>query len=70
MGPVEESQEREGYIYRENPAFRTNFSGNFQFDQMVNYVTPGYATAVFVSVGGIRRSAPLRKATVGLRSLK
>jgi 6-phosphofructokinase 1 len=28
---------------------------NFLLDQMINYVTPGFATAVFVSVGGIRR---------------
>ena len=27
----------------------------FDLDQMVNYVTPGYATAVFVSAGGIER---------------
>lgn len=45
----------ESDLYRENPAFLQSYSGNFQLDQMVNYVTPGYATAVFVSVGGIRR---------------
>ena len=28
---------------------------DFQLEQMVNYATPGYATAVFVSVGGIFR---------------
>jgi 6-phosphofructokinase 1 len=27
----------------------------FALDQMVNYVTPGYATAVFVSAGGVER---------------
>ena len=27
----------------------------FHLDQMVNYVTPGYATAVFVSAGGVQR---------------
>ena len=27
----------------------------FDLDQMVNYVTPGYATAVFVSAGGVQR---------------
>jgi len=27
----------------------------FNLEQMVNYVTPGYATAVFVSAGGIQR---------------
>ena len=29
--------------------------GNFDLDQMVNYVTPGYATAVFVAAMGIQR---------------
>ncbi|HEY8503050.1 MAG TPA: 6-phosphofructokinase [Gemmataceae bacterium] len=28
---------------------------DFHLDQMVNYVTPGYATAVFVSVTGVQR---------------
>ena len=45
----------DNYLYRENPAFLASTLGTFQLDQMVNYVTPGYATAVFVSVGGIRR---------------
>src|SRR5690606_25802043 len=27
----------------------------FDLDQMVNYVTPGYATAVFVSASGVER---------------
>src|SRR6266404_1410382 len=27
----------------------------FDLDQIVNYVTPGYATAVFVSAGGVER---------------
>src|SRR5262245_42786974 len=27
----------------------------FDLEQMVNYVTPGYATAVFVSAGGVQR---------------
>jgi len=28
---------------------------DFQLEQMVNYATPGYATAVFVSTGGVKR---------------
>ena len=52
---VKNPKNGESFIYRENPAFRASYSGNFQLDQMINYVTPGYATAVFVSVGGIRR---------------
>ncbi|HMP78123.1 MAG TPA: 6-phosphofructokinase [Pirellulaceae bacterium] len=43
------------YRYRENQAFVQKSMNHFQLDQMVNYVTPGYATAVFVAVGGIRR---------------
>lgn len=34
---------------------RTESRTRFDLDQMVNYVTPGYATAVFVSAGGIQR---------------
>ncbi len=44
----------DGYVYREQPSTFAKLS-NFHLDQMVNYATPGYATAVFVSVGGIRR---------------
>ncbi len=43
------------FAYRVNPTFVQNSMNHFQLDQMVNYVTPGYATAVFVAVGGIRR---------------
>ncbi len=39
-----------GYRYERMPA-RTKFD----LEQMVNYVTPGYATAVFVSASGLQR---------------
>ena len=39
-----------GYRYT-----RTASSAVFDLDQMVNYVTPGYATAVFVSAQGVER---------------
>src|SRR5262249_51792389 len=38
-----------GYIYRKRPG------RDFDLDEMVNYVTPGYATAVFVSAMSIQR---------------
>ena len=43
------------------PGYRYRFGSEkqtvdpFDFGQMVNYVTPGYATAVYVSAGGIQR---------------
>ncbi len=39
-----------GYRYRQGPS-----SARFSLDGMVNYVTPGYATAVYVSVAGVQR---------------
>jgi hypothetical protein len=42
----------------------------FDLNQIVNYVTPGYATAVFVSAQGVGASAPRRKATGASRSSK
>jgi 6-phosphofructokinase 1 len=47
---VPESFEQGGYPYTRNKS-RTRFD----LDQMVNYVTPGYATAVFVSASGVER---------------
>ncbi len=43
-----------GYRYsvKDSDAHRPR---HFQLDQMVNYATPGYATAVFVSAGGVQR---------------
>ena len=34
---------------------KTNPRAEFDLDQIVNYATPGYATAVFVSAGGVER---------------
>jgi len=39
-----------GYLYRKRPSRRA-----FDLEAMVNYVTPGYATSVFVSVEGVQR---------------
>ena len=47
---VSDSTEKDGFLYTRTPA-RTRFD----LDQMVNYVTPGYATAVFVSSSGVQR---------------
>ena len=37
------------------PYTRPQSRTRFDLDQMVNYVTPGYATAVFVSASGVQR---------------
>jgi len=42
--------EAPGYRYVHHTA-----AGAFDLEQMVNYCTPGYATAVYVSAGGIQR---------------
>ena len=42
--------EAPGYRYARGPA-----RGRFDLDHMVNYVTPGFATAVFVSASGVQR---------------
>lgn len=39
-----------GYRYLRGPA-----RGKFDLDQMMNYVTPGFATAVYVSAAGVQR---------------
>ncbi|MBY0513122.1 MAG: 6-phosphofructokinase [Gemmataceae bacterium] len=48
--PPPEVMEKGGAPYTRAPS-RTRFD----LDQMVNYVTPGYATAVFVSAQGVQR---------------
>lgn len=50
----EGTQYPDGYIYREQKSSFTQ-PAVFHLDQMVNYATPGYATAVYVAVDGIRR---------------
>lgn len=47
---VNDAAVRGGYRYK-----RAESRAVFQLDQMVNYVTPGYATAVFVSASGVER---------------
>jgi ATP-dependent phosphofructokinase / diphosphate-dependent phosphofructokinase len=42
--------EKDGFMY-----MRSESHTRFDLDQMVNYVTPGYATAVFVSTTGVQR---------------
>jgi 6-phosphofructokinase 1 len=47
---VSDAGSREGYRYK-----RSASRGVFDLDSIVNYVTPGYATSVFVSAGGVER---------------
>jgi len=47
---VNDASARPGYRYK-----RAASSAVFDLDQIVNYVTPGYATAVFVSAQGVDR---------------
>jgi len=43
-------EEPPGYRYQKGRS-----SSRFSLDSMINYVTPGYATAVYVSVAGVQR---------------
>jgi 6-phosphofructokinase 1 len=45
-----EMQEKGGYFYKRMLSPR-----RFDLERMVNYVTPGYATAVYVSASGVQR---------------
>jgi 6-phosphofructokinase 1 len=47
---VDDAAEKGGFRYT-----RTESQAVFDLEQMVNYVTPGYATAVFVSASGVER---------------
>lgn len=47
---VPDSAAKPGYRYK-----RTESRAVFNLDQIINYVTPGYATAVFVSAQGVER---------------
>ena len=51
---VPDPEAKQGFNYHESESAITR-ARDLQLDQMVNYVTPGYATAVFVSTGGIER---------------
>ena len=48
--PYREEVEKDGHRYTRTPS-----RNKFNLDQMVNFVTPGYATAVFVSAMGVQR---------------
>jgi 6-phosphofructokinase 1 len=47
---VNDSSSKAGFTYK-----RAESRAVFQLDQLVNYATPGYATAVFVSAQGVER---------------
>ena len=47
---VNDSSSKQGYRYK-----RAESNAVFDLEQIVNYATPGFATAVFVSAGGIER---------------
>jgi ATP-dependent phosphofructokinase / diphosphate-dependent phosphofructokinase len=47
---VNNSVARQGYQYKRAPS-----NVRFDLEQIVNYATPGYATAVFVSASGVER---------------
>ena len=55
--PSAAHDEQDCYRFEHPVAKQGTQPGNMEFlhDQMVNYVTPGYATAVFVSAGGVAR---------------
>lgn len=45
----------EGFRYTVRPSEQAHSPQHFNLENMINYVTPGFATAVFVSAGGVRR---------------
>lgn len=53
--PLDPSDSSKGFRYVTSSSSFVTGPKEFQLEQMVNYATPGYATAVFVSVGGIVR---------------
>src|SRR6188508_2711611 len=56
---------KRGYTYK-----RTDSSAVFDLEHIVNYVTPGYATSVFVSPAAWNAFAPQRRAIGASPSLK
>ena len=52
---VDDPESESGYRYEVNDSSFVSAPCTIQLEQMVNYVTPGYATAVFVSTGGVNR---------------
>lgn len=51
---VDDDSKECGYRYELDPRARERHA-KLRLDQIVNYATPGYATAVFVSAGGVQR---------------
>ena len=51
---IDDDSREEGYRYAESPS-ETHSPRHFQISQMINYATPGYATAVYVSASGVER---------------
>ena len=49
-GAVANAVDKDGFVYT-----RAQSQTRFDLDHLVNYVTPGYATAVFVSASGVQR---------------
>jgi 6-phosphofructokinase len=47
---AKDEKEKSGFRYKRTPSHAI-----FDLDHIINYVTPGYATAVFVSAGGVER---------------
>jgi len=47
---AKDADAKSGFRYKRAPS-----NAVFELDQLVNYVTPGYATAVFVSASGVER---------------
>ncbi len=47
---VDDPESHHGYSYKRTPS-----DARFELDQIVNYMTPGYATAVMVSAQGVER---------------
>lgn len=52
---IDDADSESGYRYAVNDSAFVSGPSTIQLEQMVNYVTPGYATAVFVSTGGVNR---------------
>lgn len=51
---VPDASHKRGYRYQKRKS-TSHHPMDFRLSEMVNYVTPGYATSVFVSAGGVQR---------------
>jgi 6-phosphofructokinase 1 len=52
---VEDTNAPEGFTYTRTDVATVIEDEDFPLDQMINYATPGYATAVYVSASGVER---------------